>query len=120
MTLTFLSSPYTDFEDGREAAYHEVARVAARLMSEGHHIVSPIVHGHALTTVGRLGDRPHDWWMERCRPLAERCDQCLVAMLPGWRTSKGVAIEIGWFREWGRPVRFVYPLTLGICEEGEV
>lgn len=105
--LIYLASPYTHPDQTiREFRYRSACRCAGQMLAEGKVIYSPIVHGHAI---GRHWRLPTDWefWRRPDRAILERCDYLYVLMLDGWRESVGVAAEIGWAEELGKPIVYV-------------
>lgn len=101
--LWYLATPYSKHPLGHVQAYQQACHMAASLMKAGHKLFCPIAHTHPLSSVaGLVGD--HDFWMAQDKPLVDRCDGLIVGLLTGWRDSKGVQQEIGWFRDAGKPV----------------
>ena len=88
-------------------------RVAAELVSAGHVVFSPIVHGHPLVRFGL----PTDWrfWQRHDREHLGRSKLLLVLALDGWQQSIGVQAEIGIARALALPVVYLVetrPATL--------
>lgn len=107
--LTYVATPYTDYPLGHHAAAYDAARATAALMRKGLRAISPIVHSHAVATVGNLDLVDGDFWQRQDAPLVDAASACVVVMLEGWMTSRGVQHEIGAFRAAGKPVVFVEP-----------
>ena len=104
--MIYLASPYSHPDATiREQRFHDVCRMAARLMQQGHVVFAPIVHGHPLVDHGL----PTDWlfWERFDREHLRRCDELVVLRLDGWRESVGVAAEIRFAAELGKPVRYI-------------
>ncbi len=107
--MIYLASPYT-----HKSAYiqHQrfkvVCAVAAKLMSEGKIIFSPIAHGHPIALVGKL---PTDWdyWEKFDKEFLNASESMIVLMLDGWEESKGVQAEIKYFTELNRPINHYLP-----------
>lgn len=100
----YLASPYSGSPLGKDFAYQVAVQATAALTKRGLIVFSPIVHSHALTEFsepGTLGDKAddHQFWMNIDQDLFHRFDGLIVAAQPGWRTSKGVQMEIGWAQE---------------------
>jgi nucleoside 2-deoxyribosyltransferase len=113
MTLVYLASPYShDDPQVMEGRFTAVCQVAAQIMAEGIHVYSPIAHTHPIAMVG---DLPKHWeyWAEYDRVMIAACDQLWVAMIDGWKDSRGVAAEIEIARCMGKPVDY---LTVEDCE----
>jgi nucleoside 2-deoxyribosyltransferase len=104
MPKIYLAVPYSqDKERGLRAA----CKGAARLMTEGNIVFSPISHSHGIDAF--LGGAPWEMWRKTDLFLLEACDQVTVIMLPGWEKSTGVTAEIMHAREKGIPVHFLPP-----------
>jgi len=57
--MIYLATPYSDPDpEVREFRYREVNKAAAQLISEGHHVFSPISHTHPIA---QAGDLPTGW-----------------------------------------------------------
>lgn len=100
----YLASPYSGSPLGKDEAYTMAVQATAALTKKGLIVFSPIVHSHALTefsSPGTMGDKAddHQFWMDIDRALFDRFDGLIVAAQPGWRTSKGVQMEIAWAQE---------------------
>jgi uncharacterized protein DUF1937 len=93
MKLAYLACPYSHLDRAvREERFNIVNKVAAKLISEGIHIFSPISQSHPMVEYGL----PTDWeyWLEYDSFILAHCSKLIVLMLPGWQTSIGVAAEI--------------------------
>ena len=94
--LIYLAAPYTD-PDQRVSALRaaQAAYAAAMLMSRyGFAVFSPITHGHAVVDHLPLEKAiSHEFWMEQCIPVLDRCDELHILRLPGWDRSRGVKYE---------------------------
>ena len=94
--LIYLAAPYTDPDPEVSALRAEQASyAAAMLMSRyGFAVFSPITHGHAVVDHLPLEKAvSHDFWMEQCIPVLDRCDELHILRLPGWDRSRGVKYE---------------------------
>jgi nucleoside 2-deoxyribosyltransferase len=106
--MIYLASPYSHPDyDERERRFTAACYATVQLIQSGHVVFSPIVHGHPLVWHGL----PTDWpfWERIDRDHLERCDEVVVLMLDGWRESVGVAAEIRFAAELGKPVRYLAP-----------
>jgi hypothetical protein len=68
---------------------------------------SPIVATHPLVAYGLGGT--FDAWQSLDLRMLDGCDGLLVATIPGWRESVGVAAEIEHMRRRGKPILYVVP-----------
>lgn len=110
--MIYLASPYSHPElVVREQRFRAACEATARLITSGHVVFSPIVHGHPLVHHGL----PTDWpfWERFDRNHLARCDEVVVLMLDGWRESVGVAAEIRIAGELGKPVGYLAPDATG-------
>lgn len=105
--MIYLASPYSHPEATvRDARFHSVCCVAARLMKSGMHVFSPIAHTHPIALAGDL-PRGWDYWEAFDRKMIAACDGVLVLRLDGWDKSKGVTAEIAIAKELGKPVAYI-------------
>lgn len=110
--MIYLASPYTHEEPSkRQERYLAVAQATVRLTRAGLHVFSPIVHGHALSTVGRL---PTDWafWEGFDTFMIKACTTFAVLQLPGWEASAGVQSETSFAGAIDRKPILVHPSRL--------
>lgn len=112
--LYYLASPYSKYPDGHEKAFEDVARVAAELVRQGIHFFCPITHTHPIAEFGGLDPFDHRIWYPLDSMILHRCDALLVAMLPGWDESVGIAEETKLFANLLRPMYFVDPITFEV------
>ena len=112
--LGYLMSAYTAHPKGFDAAEAEAKEIAADLMLAGLVVFAPIAYGPGIErpmTKGMSKDdvshyRSHEFWMPICERFYLRCNYGIVAMTPGWSTSKGIAIEYGFLVNAHIPVHF--------------
>jgi hypothetical protein len=112
--LYFLSTPYTLYEPSLDKAAEHAAAIVADLLVIGIHTFSPIVHGHPVSTVGQLDHLDLDLWYPFNETMMSRCDVLIVAHLPGWETSKGIAHEIAFFNAMKKPIFDLDPKSLAM------
>jgi len=106
--LTYLASPYSHPDSAVvESRVVQTCYVAGVMLARGELVLSPIVHSHpiALATPNTRAD----WqaWERLDRRLLSSCDSLAVLMLPGWRESHGVTMEIAIARDLRMPIRYV-------------
>lgn len=111
----YLATPYTRYKGGLEAAFRDACGVAAELMKAGVPTFSPIAHSHPIACYGEMSLTDHELWMGLDRPHMEAAVGCIVAMLPGWEVSRGVAHEIDYFKAAGKPYYLLDPSTMEIA-----
>ena len=102
--MIYLACPYSHPDPAvREARFQAANMVAAKLMEAGEIVFSPLSMSHPIE--GHMAEiHDTEWWMRIDHAFMEHCDSCLVIDVPGWETSKGVGLEIEWFRACNRPV----------------
>ena len=102
--IGYLATPYTLYDAGIEAAAFMAARIAGKLMEAGVDVYSPIAECHAVAHAANLDPLDSVRWGSHCERMARRFDYLLIADMRGWRESRGVAAEVKWFGEAGKPV----------------
>jgi hypothetical protein len=77
-----------------------------------------IAHSHSVALHGRLG--PHDIsiWRPLARVMSAACHTLLVAHLPNWDKSEGIADEVMCFEQAGKPIFDLDPATLVSTRRG--
>lgn len=111
--IVYVASPYsTPNNTIREHRFRAACCYCAHLVAEGKTVFSPIVHSHPICEFGGAAN-DHEVWMRQDLDLAPIADCLHVLRLPGWRESRGVAEEITWFEQRGRPVMHVQPTASG-------
>lgn len=107
-TYWYLASPYAKYPTGHELAFRDIAEVTAHLMERGVYVFSPIVHTHPVSKyVKRASNVDHDFWLNLDRPFMRAAYGCLVAKLPGWDKSRGIAAEIEYFNKAAKQVVYL-------------
>lgn len=109
MRKIYLVTPYSDPDPAiRQARFEFVNKVAAKLMSEGLLVFSPISHTHPIALAGKL---PTGWkfWADYDFTLIEWCDEVYVLKREGWKESIGVTAEIKIAKELHKPVTYIDP-----------
>jgi len=101
----YLATPYTISPRGMFWAFMDASRVAALLIMRGVDVYCPVAHGHPIETYGDLGKTDHDFWMDVNDPFVKTAGGLLVAQLPGWKDSRGIAAEIRLFLN--KPIRYI-------------
>lgn len=76
----------------REARFQAVNRAAAKLMSTGELVFSPISHTHPIALAGGL-PLGWDYWEKYDRSILACCRRFIILKVDGWNQSKGVKGE---------------------------
>jgi hypothetical protein len=114
MTLYYLGSPYSKYPNGINAAFRDVAQLAARLLMKGYIVYSPIAHTHPIAIYGGINPLDHKIWLPFDQKMIVVCDAMIVARMDGWKDSFGIGEEIKMFEAAGKPIYDVDPATLEI------
>lgn len=107
MRRLYLASPYSHKSAFvRLDRFNAVCLVAGDLMNHGYIVFSPIAHSHPIAL---QCDLPLGWefWQKFDHAFIEWADAVVVAMIPGWQESKGVAAEIAIAQEMGKEVIYL-------------
>ena len=112
--LGYLATPYASYPDGRTKAFVAAAHLASRLLKEGLKVYCPIAHSHPIALYGGLDPFDYDIWLPFDEALMQVCDALLVAHLPGWQDSVGMAHEVTFFEGWKKRIFDLDPATLAV------
>ncbi len=112
----YLATPYSKYPGGLDAAFNAACKVAAKLIGKGELIYSPIAHTHPIASKSWLDPSDHDIWLRLDEPLMHGAKGIIVAKLPTWEISFGVAFEIDWFTKAGRPIRYLELEEISDCQ----
>lgn len=104
--LHYVATPYSKYPEGIETAFIEAAKATATLLKSGIAVYSPIAHTHPIAMHGQMDAYDHDIWMPLDAHMMDAAGAMIVVMMPGWRESKGIGIEIDTFKKAGKPIRF--------------
>ena len=88
--LIYLASPYSADE---KVNFRRVCRLAARLMLDGHLVLSPIAHSHPIAQAGGL-NTDFAFWRKFDERLIEMCAEFWIAKMTGWTASNGIHAEV--------------------------
>jgi Domain of unknown function (DUF1937) len=112
--LGYLATPYSKYPLGTQRAFVDTCILTARLLKKGLNIYSPIAHDHYIALYGQID--PHDLsiWIPFNKVIMSRCDYLLVALMPSWEKSKGMAAEIDFFNKHDKPIFKMNQDTLSI------
>jgi len=110
MIRVYIASPYSHADAGMRLhrANAALAYAAWLWQIRAMHPFSPIAHWHH--GVEPLGLPSHaDPWISYNRRELRISEALHVLCIPGWQESQGVAWEIGWARDWGKPITLATP-----------
>ena len=101
----YLAIPYTGIE---EESFNVANKVAAKLMSEGHIVFSPISHTHPIALAGNL-PKGWDYWKTFDECFIEWCDELHIVQMKidgdaKIARSTGVNAEIEIAKRLGKPM----------------
>jgi Domain of unknown function (DUF1937) len=105
----YLSTPFTHFPGGHELAFQQACKIRGELLVCGISCYSPIAETYMVAKICGLPAADHDLWMADDLPKMAAARGLIVARMPNWQHSKGVAIEIGHFKTAGKPVVYLDP-----------
>jgi hypothetical protein len=98
-----------------QSAWAEICAVTSRLAGDGIPAYSPIAHTHALCMHNpSLDPLDHSIWMPFDTPMMKAAAGLVVVTMDGWVTSHGISIEIKEFKQAGKPVFYLDPVTLEV------
>lgn len=106
MSYWYLATPYTQYPDGLDAAHEAACEIAASLIKRGLVVFCPIAHTHPISQYG-FDPLDSDLWLAQDRPVFEGAAGIIVAKLPGWKQSRGIAKEVRWAQEAGKPILYL-------------
>jgi hypothetical protein len=112
--LAYLATPYRKYPGGPEAAFIAAAKLAALLSRAGIKVYSPIAHCHPSAVHAGLGLHDRSIWWPLDQAQLRSADVLIVAQLPTWEESHGMAEEIRFFEREGKPIYDLDPATLGM------
>lgn len=108
--ISYLAAPYSSIHIHiRDRRYHQIAFVAAKLISRGELIYSPITAHHHLAIDYDL-PADADYWLRQNLAFLGHCGKLYVLQLDGWKDSQGVKIEIDYATDREIPIEYI---TLG-------
>lgn len=118
MSLTYLATPYTKYAKGIEWAFIDAATLAGRLLRCGVPIYCPIAHCHPLSLYAQIDPLAHSVWLPFNETMLAKADVLAVAHMPGWDQSYGVAQEVKFFEDHGKPIFDLDPVDLRMVRRG--
>jgi nucleoside 2-deoxyribosyltransferase len=109
--LVYLATPYSSWASQHEA-FVAASIIGARLLAAGVKVYSPIAHTHPIALYGGLDMLDHSVWMPFDEAMMAVCECLVIARLPGFETSKGIAYEVEVFTAADKPIYELDPHTL--------
>jgi hypothetical protein len=109
-SILYLAGPYSHPDpDIREERYARITAVAAQLISKGRIVFSPLTMTHPIDRLlaGHSETLGSEYWVKFDESFMEFCSEIVVVMIDGWDKSSGVAREVKFFRDRGRPVHYI-------------
>lgn len=110
--LVYLATPYSKYPGGIGEAFICAAKYAGRLLTAGVKVYSPIAHTHPIACFGELDPLDHSIWLPFDEAMMTAADAICVLQMDTWEISKGIAHEIEFFQNAGKPVYFMKPEEL--------
>lgn len=107
-----MSTPYSSFPGGYDAAFEEASKIAAKLLLNGVHVFCPIAHTHPISKLGQVDPTRYDIFMPLVEQFMTNAHGQIVMQMPGWDKSTGIQMEIDWFTVAGRPRVYLDPKEL--------
>lgn len=106
MKKIYLAIPYTGFE---EKSFTMANKIAAKLISDGHIVFSPISMSHPIATIGEMKG---DWetWKNLDLEFIRWCEEVVVIDFDeeAVKNSTGVQDELKFAREIGKDIKNYY------------
>ena len=110
----FMSSPYSLYPDGLEAAFEVAARARGVLVQAGIKVFSPIVHCHPVARLCSLDPVDYKIWMPDNEPFMQTAFGLIELRAENWENSLGMRDERDWFKSNNRPL---VPMTPNVLPE---
>jgi hypothetical protein len=108
--VIYLACPYTDPDPQvRKLRFEAATNAAAELIKQGSIVYSPITMTHPIDMVlaGAANTLGSDYWVAFDEAFMEMCSEIVVLQLEGWQKSTGVARELAYFRDAGKPIKYM-------------
>jgi|HubBroStandDraft_4_1064222.scaffolds.fasta_scaffold27933_4 hypothetical protein len=108
--VLYLACPYTDPDPAvRQSRFETATAVAADFIRQGRIVYSPITMTHPIDVVlaGATNTLGSDYWVAFDEAFMEMCSEMVVVQLDGWQKSNGIKREITYFKERGKPIRYI-------------
>ena len=119
-SLAYLATPYSKYPEGIHIAFRHASKLAADLIRAGVNCYSPIAHAHPIAQYGDIDPLDQKFWMSFDELMMARCDVLVVAHMDGWAQSKGIAHEVEFFADAGKPIFDLDTTTLTMARRPAV
>jgi Domain of unknown function (DUF1937) len=108
-TYFYLSTPYSRYPAGLDAAFNLAIDARASLINAGIPVFSPIIHSHPVAM--RCGLDPHDHalWLPVEAPMMRAASGLILLRAESWELSYGMRFERGHFESAGKPIVWMDP-----------
>ena len=106
--MIFLASPYSHPERTvREDRFLAAALIAGKYILKGYNVFSPISHSHPIYEL--VPETGESWvsWEAINHEMIDNSSEVWVLCLDGWERSGGIANEIIYAGDTGKPVKFL-------------
>lgn len=114
MSFIYLASPMAHpARRMRRERFQQTVDATARLIIKGHVIFSPIVHNFALTIKSDL-QMGFEYWRKYDLTMIDAASELWILNLDGWAASVGIAAEVIYAQQTGKPLWFVDYETLKV------
>jgi hypothetical protein len=111
-SIIYLACPYThQSAEVRLRRFELATRTAARLISEGRIVFSPITMTHPIDVLlaGGQDTLGSEFWVRFDESFMNFCNEMAILRLIGWENSPGIIRERKFFEDRGRKVWFIDP-----------
>lgn len=103
----YVATPYSKYAKGIEAAFVDASRIMGVLVRAGYSVFSPIVHTHPIAMLSGMDPLDHAFWLKFDEDMMDAAGGLVVAKMPGWDESAGIAIEVERFKAAGKPIEYI-------------
>jgi hypothetical protein len=111
--LCYLATPYSKYKGGDLVqAFQDAAALTAKLMVAGIKCYSPIAHTHPVAIYGNLDPLDYKIWLPFDEAMMNAASVLIVAHMDGWHESFGIAHEVNFFEQRGKPIYDLNPETM--------